>query len=152
MPVRDLVIGLSGAAVALLATLILALCLAETRHQFGQPEWGVWWMPGKSWSKHFSPIWQPALTHGAINAVFGWLLAGKLTSKRSVLFATAAASVAVALAWLIGSPLGSKYGAAGRNTVWFCDLFFAFAGAYAGASLAEQLPPKPQRLKRTRPK
>ena len=152
MPVRDLVIGLAGAAAALLATLVMALCLAETREQFGQTQWGVWWMPGKSWSKHFSPVWQPVLFHGAINAVFGYMLAGKLTSRRSALMALAGALSALVLALLIGSPLENKYGHAGRNTVWFCDLFFAVAGAYAGAALAEKLPRSEPQLKRRRSK
>jgi len=152
MPVRDLVIGLGGALVALAATLILALCLAETRQRFGQSEWGVLWMPGKSWSSRFSPVWQPVLAHGAVNMVFGYLLAGKLTTKRSALFAAAGALTAVVLALLIGSPLESTYGKAGRNTAWFCDLFFACAGAFAGASLAEKLPARVERLKRPRRK
>ena len=145
-----MLIGLGGAVAAVLATLILALCLAETREQLGQTQWGVWWMPGKSWSRHFCPVWQPVLAHGAINMVFGYLLAGKLVSKRAVLFAATGAIGAVVLAWLVGSPLEEKYGKAGRTTVWFCNLFFAFASAYAGAALAEKLPPKARLLKRAR--
>jgi hypothetical protein len=139
MPVRELIRGLIGALGALLATLILLLCLAETRQRFGQSERGIWWLPGKSWSPHFSPIWHPLIVCGAVNMIAGYLLAGKLTSKRSVKFALLGALLAVILAWLSGSPLPRLYGQAGQNTVWLCHLFFGLAGAYAGASVEESL-------------
>lgn len=140
MPVSELLRGLAGALGALLATLILTLCLAETRQRFGQTEWGVWWQPGKSWGRQFSPVWHPVLVQGAINMVVSYLLAGKLTTRRSVRFALMGAALAFVVAWLMGSPLPRLYGKAGQNTVWYCLLFFAFAGAYAGAAIAGKTP------------
>src|SRR5439155_19511671 len=96
--------------------------------------------PGKSWGRHFSPVWHPVLVHGAINMVVGYLLAGKITTRRGAVFALTGAAAAVALALLLGSPLPELYGTAGRNTVWFCTLFFALAGAYAGAAVEAKTP------------
>jgi hypothetical protein len=149
MPVRELIRGLAGAFGAFVATLIMALCLAETRTRFGVTERGIWWLPGKSWSPHFSPIWHPLISLGAINMICGYLLAGKLTSKRNALFALVGAAVAPVLAELLAqSPLPKMYGKAGRNTIWFGDLLFALGGAYAGASIAEQTSPGKRRRKK----
>ncbi|HEX3146553.1 MAG TPA: hypothetical protein VHR66_00530 [Gemmataceae bacterium] len=139
MPVRDLVRGLSGALFALLATLVLVLCLAETRERFGRTEWGIWWLPIKSWIPHFSSVWYPLIVCGVTNIFAGYLLAGRLTTKRSVKFAFLGAAVAVGLAALSQSPLPRLYGQAGQNTVWLLFLFFALVGGYAGASIGEKV-------------
>lgn len=139
MPVRDLIRGLGGALLGFLATLILVLCLAETEERFGRSTRGLWWLPGKSWSPHFSPLWHPLLVHGAMNMFVGYLLAGKLTTKRSVLYALVGALVALGLAWLLQSPLPRLYGQAGHNTVLLINLFFALAGGYAAVSVAGKL-------------
>jgi hypothetical protein len=122
----------------LLATLVLVLCLAETRERFGQTEWGIWWLPIKSWIPSFSSIWYPLFVCGVTNMFAGYLLIGRLTTKRSVLFAFLGAALAVALAALFQSPLPRLYGQAGQNTVWLLFLFFALIGAYAGASIAQK--------------
>lgn len=139
MPVRELIRGLGGALAALVATLVLILYLAETHERFGRMEWGIWWLPPKSWSPHFSSMWYPLFVCGVTNMFAGYLIAGRLTTKRSVQFAFLGAVLAVALAALFQSPLPRLYGQAGQNTVWLLFLFFALVGSYAGASIAERI-------------
>ena len=144
MPVRELIRGLLGALAAFLATLILLLCLAETRNS----ERGIWWHTGRSGSVYFSPIWHPLLAFGAMNMVVGYVLAGKLTTKRSVLFALVGAVLAVGLNELVlPIPLAHLSGQAGRNTVWLLNSFVAFAGACGGAWIAGDLGERKRRRK-----
>lgn len=149
MPVRELVRGLAGALVALLATVILTLCLAETIQRRGYSEWGVWWeRPGKTRTTEFAPVWQPVLVCGAMNMVFGYVLAGQLTSKRGAGYALAGAVLVVVLIELCGGLMPAEWGQGGRNSNRYCELFLALGGACAGAAIEEARPRTEHRTKR----
>lgn len=138
MPVSELMRRAAGVFGAILLTSLLTLCLAETRQRFGHDEWGVWWLPGKSWTRHFDPVWYVILFNSIINSIAGWLVAVKVTTLRQIPWACSGALIVVLLTWLLGSPLPRLYGQAGQNTVYFCLLTLALAGAYAGAAIAEK--------------
>jgi hypothetical protein len=138
MPLCDLVRGSAGALGAVLATWVLLLCLAESRPRFGGTERGVAWMSLKGHAAQFGPVWTPLLFYGAPNACLGYVLGSRLTTRRAAGYALAGASLAVAVGWLLGSPLPHEYGRAGENTVWLLGLFGALLGGCAGTLLAER--------------
>ncbi len=138
MPVRDLIRGLAGALVGLLATLALLLYLSETRERFGKTERVVAWSGLKSRIGWTDPLWWPMLHYGTLNTAFGGIIGARLTSRRKGRCALVGALVGVAFFLLTPSPLPEKLGRAGENTVWLITLMGAFLGGCAGILYAER--------------
>lgn len=140
MPVRELVLSLAGAIIALSTELIIVMCLAETRWHLGRSQWVVWWLPYRwSFTPKFSPVWYPLILHGGVDTVLGFLLAGKLTTKRTIVCALAGASLAICLGATIHGNWPRLYGRAGLNTMCIVGLFYPLAGGLAGVWVAEKL-------------
>jgi hypothetical protein len=138
MPVRELLRGLAGALVGLLATLVLLSCLVETRERFGKTERVVAWSGLKSRTTRVSPLWEPLLHYGVFNTIVGYVIGVRLTTKRNFRYAVVGSLIAVTCFLLIPSPLPDEFGRAGENTVWILTLFGAFLGAAGGTLYAER--------------
>jgi hypothetical protein len=139
MPIRELILRLAGAIIALLATLTLVLCLAETRWHLGRSEWGLWWLPGR-WLlvPRFTTVWYPLIVMGTIDTALGFLLAGKLATKRSIVCALAGAFLAIGLGMVIFRDWPRLYGRAGLNAACLGGLCYSLMGGLAGAWATEK--------------
>jgi len=138
MPVRELLRGLAGALVGFFATLVLLLCLVETRERFNRTERGVAWLAPKDRVAHFGGLWWPLVFYATPNAVLGYVVAVRLTGARRAQFAVAGVIVGTGIMLLIPSPLPREFGRAGENTVLLLDLLGAFLGAAFGTLAAER--------------
>ena len=105
MPVVELLRGLAGAIDGLLLTLLLLLLLSETRERFGHLQTGVYYTSLKGRVAWFDPVWVPLISYGTINAILGYVLAVRLTTRRAAVFALAGAGVALVATLLMSSPL-----------------------------------------------
>lgn len=128
---------LSGGFIGFLAALAYTLCVMERHEEFGQTYWAV--------AASFKPGvgYRPVLLVLAVTAVLPILLGGLLGdcvwNRRILAFAVAGTVSLGLVAWFFCADLPAKHGHAGENTRGALVVDAAFAGALAGAKLAERL-------------
>ena len=138
MEVSELLRGLGGALIGLLATLLLLLCFVETREHLGKTERGVAWMSLRSHVPKFDPLWKPLAYYGLFGIVTGYIMGVRLTSQRAARYLLYGAAGGIVLLLLLPTPLPEKYGRAGQNTVRILTLFGGFLGGACGVLYAER--------------
>jgi hypothetical protein len=144
MAFSELLRGVAAALAGVLAVVILAFSLSETRELLGKRERGIQWVAPRSHSAHFAPLWQPILVSGLAVAFCGYTMGVRLTSRRAVQFAAAGMAVGLLAVLVLPSPLPDKYGNAGRNTLLFILVVGVFIGGCVGTLIEERWNRRPR--------